>query len=150
MIGGINWNNELPNNVIALDNKKAGSALGWDCVDFQSVEAEIRNQLDYMISHSALRFQNFKTGRWRTSNLITDVYGDSLTTYVVLNSYFMSYFKQLETFEKEGIVMRRQKIYDCYKKEFELPTEEWLNEYDSNVVEQGGRVYSELRQSQVI
>lgn len=263
VLGGINWREGDNNNVVAIDNQKAVQQLGWNYTNLRSAAAEMRKEFDYMTKHSGLSIQNPRSGKWCTGNLIMTSWGDSLTTYVKLNSDFMPHFESLyettmltgrpfltlmghdptdfrssfasplflnlrvqwprnvdynvikyttkqlkdifkmsvtdymkkdpetgelthfnrstfetkalvpaledinrsetmrlytwpngklfekeklngkvhyyvfkyKVFEREEIIMRRQKIYDCYKKEIELPTGDWMDEYDENVID---------------
>ena len=58
-----------------------------------------------------------------------------LFTKEKLNGKVHYYVLKYKVYEREEIILRRQKTYDCYKKEFDIPNMEWLDEDDDNVID---------------
>lgn len=97
VLQGIKWMKYGNNNTIAIDNQEAARQLGWDKSPetFRNIGAIMRKEFDYMTKNSGLSMQNPRTGKWHTGNLIYDSYGDTLTTYVILNPNFMVHLEAL-------------------------------------------------------
>lgn len=96
ILGEIDWRHWHNDTQVQLNNEKVMKELGWDLGDNQrNMTAALNKELDYMVTHSAIRVKDPYTGDWFTGNVFVNAYGKLGITYVDLNPKIMPHVEGL-------------------------------------------------------